>query len=47
MNRNSTANSKRWTRWARFDWIVEIAILVVITPALVSAVMTLKDLPVV
>lgn len=47
MNRNDTSHGKRRAGWVRFDWIVEIAILIVVTPALVTAVMSLKDLPIV
>lgn len=45
MNRNSTANSKHGSRWSRFELIVEIAVFAIVAPALVAAVMDLKDLP--
>ena len=47
MNRNKTTeNSTVPSRQGRFDWIYEIAIFAVITPALVYGVVSLNNLPV-
>lgn len=51
MNPNSTSSSSKKTtdtgRQRRFDWVFEMAVFMVVTPALVRGVMALNDLPIV
>ncbi|HEX6993214.1 MAG TPA: hypothetical protein VF339_03625 [Gammaproteobacteria bacterium] len=46
MNATKSSSTQKGTRDYDFTWVYEILVLIIVTPALVHGITSLKDLPI-